>query len=454
MPIQNVVYQIDFDDSKAQAAFAKLRQNIAKANDDYEKFVKSSKKPTGDSVDKLADNLETADDKTRRAAKGLDLLAASLAGVQSETEDIDSKQIEELGNAADKTAEKIKKVGKAKKDAGLGKDDAGGSPKTEKLSKEEKELEKEANKKLEKEKKERTLDGKLSSFSQAANAGSDFKEALQAGDLKGAVESVKDFGGSLSALASPTGLAVAGAAAVVGALALTANAAAEGAKKIAEYKKQIGELSGIKGQDAENLAVNIAALSEVYGTDSEQYIKAVNTISQNRKITVQQADELLTQQVERGFSNEELKQLTEYDIQLKDFNFTTQQSINLIRNGKKFGFFDDKLPDAIKEAKIKILEFSTSAQDALKPLGDKFYNQLKLDLANKTKTGPELIQAIAKETQTQLKAGKIDKGQVQYIVTDVLGGSQGEDLGNSNTINFLIEKFNNYISIFNRLISN
>ena len=336
MPIQNVVYQIDFDDSKAQAAFAKLRQNIAKANDDYEKFVKSSKKPTGDSVDKLADNLETADDKTRRAAKGLDLLAASLAGVQSETEDIDSKQIEELGNAADKTAEKIKKVGKAKKDAGLGKDDAGGSPKTEKLSKEEKELEKEANKKLEKEKKERTLDGKLSSFSQAANAGSDFKEALQAGDLKGAVESVKDFGGSLSALASPTGLAVAGAAAVVGALALTANAAAEGAKKIAEYKKQIGELSGIKGQDAENLAVNIAALSEVYGTDSEQYIKAVNTISQNRKITVQQADELLTQQVERGFSNEELKQLTEYDIQLKDFNFTTQQSINLIRNGKKF----------------------------------------------------------------------------------------------------------------------
>ena len=95
MPIQNVVYQIDFDDSKAQAAFAKLRQNIAKANDDYEKFVKSSKKPTGDSVDKLADNLETADDKTRRAAKGLDLLAASLAGVQSETEDIDSKQIDQ-----------------------------------------------------------------------------------------------------------------------------------------------------------------------------------------------------------------------------------------------------------------------------------------------------------------------------------------------------------------------
>jgi len=433
MPIQNVVYQIDFDDAKAQAAFNKMRQTIAKANKDFEDFIKTSKKPTGDSVDKLADNLENADDKTRRAAKGLDLLAASLAGVQNETEDIDSKQIEELGNAADKTAEKIKKIGKAKKDADLGKDAPDAKSKTEKLSKEELQQEKEANKKLEQQKQNKTLSGKLSNFKNATDSASDFKEKIATGDIAGATDAVKDFGGSLKGAFSSGNLIAAAAVVSVGAIAAISVSASEGADKIKEYKKQISELTSFKGADAANVAIDVAAFAKTFGADAEKTINAINQLVVNRGVSVKDASAILQDQLSRGLSDEGLQQFNEYDIQLKEIGLTAVESFDFIRESIKAGFYDDKAIDALKETQIKLSEFSQSAVDALKPLGAEFNKTLISDLKSGQKTAFQVFTDISKQAT---KVG-LTRQQLQLLVADVLGGSPGEDAGRDKLIAFL-----------------
>lgn len=242
-------------------------------------------------------------------------------------------------------------------------------------------------------------------------------------------------GFDLSSLATPQTAALAGATAVATGIALITSRAIEGAKEIAHLQTTIKGLTGLTGTQLTAASVKIKALSDTFEQDTEQIILAVNTISKTRGLTFQQATTVVNDQLLRGLDAEGVKQLIEYDVQMKKIGFTAVQTGDFIRESRQAGFYDDKAIDALKETKIKLDEFSQAAVDALRPLGPEFNVQLKKDLKEGNKTTIEIVDNIIKQADKV----KLSSQDTQLLIADLLGGSPGEDAGGRKLLDFLTQ---------------
>jgi hypothetical protein len=262
----------------------------------------------------------------------------------------------------------------------------------------------------------------------------------QANNLPGVEQATGGLGnlaGSLTSLANPATAAAVGVAAVGGAIIALGADAQEGAKEIASLQNEIAGFAGLTGNELRSASINIKSISDTFGIDSEKLINTINTISKNRKISFDQATNIVQDQLVRGgaFDDEFLRQLNEYDVQLKEIGLTAVQTGDFIRKARVEGFYDDKAVDALKEAQIKISEFSQATQDALKPLGPKFNQELEKGLKTGSKTAFQTFVSIAEQAK---KVG-LTTQQTQLLIADALGGSPGEDAGRDKLLKFILD---------------
>jgi len=274
-----------------------------------------------------------------------------------------------------------------------------------------------------------------------------YEEAIQS-----AVGSMIPFGGQLTEIAQSgggvkgalttitTGIAGATKAALAfistGIGAAIAGLAAIGAATKAwfDYNNEIREtnslLAGITNQTGDtlnNIRRQTAAIEETLGVGAEQSAQAAKVLVEQFGISYEEAlDKMQTGILATNGANDELlSSISEYSTFFADAGFSVDEFTGIVNAGFDLGIYTDKLPDALKEADIKLREQTTATRDALvNAFDEEFTDSLFADIDTGAITTAEALETIRK------KAEETGLGQqaLAQVTADLFAGA-GEDAG-------------------------
>lgn len=177
---------------------------------------------------------------------------------------------------------------------------------------------------------------------------------------------------------------------------------------------------------------NSLALNDVFGFDTVESLRAVNSLVDQFGITSDQAYNLIVQGAQNGLNQNDdlLDTINEYAVQFKDAGYSADDMFNMLMNGAETGTWSvDKLGDAVKEFNIRMSD--GTANEYLEQLGvdaDKLVAQFN-------KGGPEAQKAIDTVMEAILNC---DDATLQYQAGVGLFGTMWEDLG-AETVASLME---------------
>lgn len=195
--------------------------------------------------------------------------------------------------------------------------------------------------------------------------------------------------------------------------------------EIGKLRGTTQQLTGETGNALTDLVSRTKSLADTFGQDFNEVLKITNTLAKEFGITQKEASEL----IQKGFlaganaSGEFINILREYPAQLEAVGFTAEESIAIITQQVKSGVFSDKGIDAIKEAGLRLREFTKPAADALDAIGLSS-TQIQKDLANGTKNVRDVINDVSE----RLKQLPANSKPAQQAIADIFGGA-GEDAG-------------------------
>jgi hypothetical protein len=274
-----------------------------------------------------------------------------------------------------------------------------------------------------------------------------YEEAIQS-----AVGSMIPFGGQLTEIAASgggvkgaltaitTGIAGATRAAIAfistGIGAAIAGLAAIGAATKAwfDYNNEIREtnslLAGITNQTGDtlnNIRRQTAAIEETLGVSAEQSAQAAKVLVEQFGISYEEALSKMQTGIlaTNGANDELLSSISEYSTFFADAGFSVDEFTGIVNAGFDLGIYTDKLPDALKEADIKLREQTTATRDALvNAFDEEFTDNLFSDIDTGAITTAEALETIRK------KAEETGLGQqaLAQVTADLFAGA-GEDAG-------------------------
>lgn len=168
---------------------------------------------------------------------------------------------------------------------------------------------------------------------------------------------------------------------------------------------------------------NSIALSDVFGFDTTESLRAVNSLMDQFGITSDEAYNLIVQGAQNGLNQNDdlLDTINEYAVQFKGAGYSADDMFNMLANGAESGTWSvDKLGDAVKEFNIRMSD--GTANDYLEQLG------VDVDsvMAQFNKGGPEAQKAIGTVMDAILEC---DDATLQYQTGVGLFGTMWEDLG-------------------------
>ena len=102
---------------------------------------------------------------------------------------------------------------------------------------------------------------------------------------------------------------------------------------------------------------NAIALEDVFGYDTTESMRAVNSLMDQFGITSDQAFNLIVQGAQNGLdqNGDLLDTINEYAVQFKDAGYSADDMFNMLANGAETGTWSvDKLGDAMKEFNIRM----------------------------------------------------------------------------------------------------
>ena len=168
---------------------------------------------------------------------------------------------------------------------------------------------------------------------------------------------------------------------------------------------------------------NSIALSDVFGFDTVESLRAVNSLMDQFGITSDQAYNLIVQGAQNGLNQNDdlLDTINEYSVQFKDAGYTADDMFNMLANGAETGTWSvDKLGDAVKEFNIRMSDGTAN----------EYLEQLGVDadavIAKFNKGGPDAQAAIGTVMQAIMDC---DDATLQYQAGVGLFGTMWEDLG-------------------------
>ncbi len=117
---------------------------------------------------------------------------------------------------------------------------------------------------------------------------------------------------------------------------------------------------------------NLFTLSDTFGYDFTETLRAVNMLMEQFGITGEEAFNLIAQGSQKGLNKngDLLDTVNEYAVHYKQLGYNAEQFFNSLENGSKAGTFSiDKLGDAMKEFGIRTKDTATSTQEGFSLLG-------------------------------------------------------------------------------------
>ena len=246
------------------------------------------------------------------------------------------------------------------------------------------------------------------------------------GDLRdaasGNMSSLASLSGSLSAIAGPAGMAAAAVAAVGMAAINAGNALIEDLRpKVNAVKEAFYSLTN---EELKEVTVMIQGISNNFGGEFAENLDYVKQQMHTFGISAGEAKRGLTDiyaAMNPEQAAEAIEWANEYDVQMRKMGITAEETTAMLINSKKFGDYDDKALDSVKEYGVRINQLSLNSEKLIKDNGMfKFIQGVR----DGKMTVSESIQGITGK-MAELKA----QGKDITPLTTAIFGSPGEDLG-------------------------
>ncbi len=209
---------------------------------------------------------------------------------------------------------------------------------------------------------------------------------------------------------------------------------AKGIKEIFKYNnavrkqnKEVEQLANTTGKATDQLRINAQALTDTFGGDFKDNVKELNSLMTDFGLSSDEAFNIYSEGLAKGgASNDEFKDsIKEYGSLFAQNGYSAQEFINLLNAGIDLDIYNDKLPDAIKEAGLSLSEQTKATKDALiNAFGESFSD----DILSRVKNGQISIKDALQEISAKAKDSQLNQQQLAQLTADVFKGA-GEDAG-------------------------
>lgn len=269
----------------------------------------------------------------------------------------------------------------------------------------------------------------------AGNSFSDIWEGLKTGNMKQAQEGLM---GIRSGLAESAKAGMAFIATPIGAAVAALVAIGAGAKALWDYNAGLMDMNnklsslGVSSESLSTVRSQIQATAETFDKEFDEIAEKANSLSKTYSISMTEANDIIAQGLANGGAQNEnfLDSLGEYDEFFAKAGYSAKQFVDVINTGYDLGIYDDKLPDALKEADLSLKEQTKSTRDALiNAFGASFTDDILKKVRTGEMTTKEALEAIAVKSQ---EVGLSQQQQAQ-LTADVFRGA-GEDAGGAQKI--------------------
>ena len=187
----------------------------------------------------------------------------------------------------------------------------------------------------------------------------------------------------------------------------------------------ITQLTGKTGEEMLKLRNNVRAVSEHFGTDFNETLRAANALSKGFGISMEDAMKLVQDGLVSGANagGDFIDTVREYPRYFKEAGLSAEDFIAITTNAAQQGVFSDKGVDVIKEGNLRIREMTTATADALNGIGISATN-VQADLQAGSMTTFDVMQMVA----AKLNELPASSSAVGTAIADIFGGP-GEDAG-------------------------
>ena len=187
----------------------------------------------------------------------------------------------------------------------------------------------------------------------------------------------------------------------------------------------ITQLTGKTGEEMVKLRSKVQAVSEHFGTDFNETLRAANALSKGFGISMEDAMKLVQDGLVSGANagGDFIDTVREYPRYFKEAGLSAEDFIAITTNAAQQGVFSDKGVDVIKEGNLRIREMTTATADALNNIGISA-EQVQADLQAGSITTFDVMQMVA----AKLNELPASSAAVGTAIADIFGGP-GEDAG-------------------------
>lgn len=187
----------------------------------------------------------------------------------------------------------------------------------------------------------------------------------------------------------------------------------------------ITQLTGKTGEEMVKLRSKVQAVSEHFGTDFNETLRAANALSKGFGISMEDAMKLVQDGLVSGANagGDFIDTVREYPRYFKEAGLLAEDFIAITTNAAQQGVFSDKGVDVIKEGNLRIREMTTATADALNGIGISA-EKVQADLQAGSITTFDVMQMVA----AKLNELPASSAAVGTAIADIFGGP-GEDAG-------------------------
>ena len=187
----------------------------------------------------------------------------------------------------------------------------------------------------------------------------------------------------------------------------------------------ITQLTGKTGEEMVKLRSKVQAVSEHFGTDFNETLRAANDLSKGFGISMEDAMKLVQDGLVSGANagGDFIDTVREYPRYFKEAGLSAENFIAITTNAAQQGVFSDKGVDVIKEGNLRIREMTTATADALNGIGISA-EKVQADLQAGSITTFDVMQMVA----AKLNELPASSAAVGTAIADIFGGP-GEDAG-------------------------
>lgn len=187
----------------------------------------------------------------------------------------------------------------------------------------------------------------------------------------------------------------------------------------------ITQLTGKTGDEMLKLRSKVQAVSEHFGTDFNETLRAANALSKGFGTSMEDAMKLVQDGLVSGANagGDFIDTVREYPRYFKEAGLSAEDFIAITTNAAQQGVFSDKGVDVIKEGNLRIREMTTATADALNGIGISA-EKVQADLQAGSITTFDVMQMVA----AKLNELPASSAAVGTAIADIFGGP-GEDAG-------------------------